>query len=251
MALLFRVLTILILLVFVFPRPILGLAKSSYAWSRDVSQLKAAILFKNNTRTTCEVALVTAKAGMVSANCLDFDNTGKLDTSTAYKVYIYDGPGTSTPIISTLDIADIHVHPSYNQDSLVYNIAVIQFNKDTADNFEQLLVSSYTVPEKSTFVLRSFNTIENKWNNFTSTTMPEENSDCDNYSGIYATNDAALLCTSATAPAAYKSTCDLPYGSLYMKDGDYVGIVALYSHSVILGEDVCTSDGTPQWRNHH
>ncbi|KAJ1719287.1 hypothetical protein LPJ53_005923 [Coemansia erecta] len=79
--------------------------------------------------------------------------------------------------------------------------------------------------------------------------MPREDSDCASYSGVYAANDYILLCTTSVATQSYNGTCKLPSASLYCLNDNNLGVVGLFSHSVLLGDNPC--DNGTKWYNYY
>ncbi|KAJ2826652.1 hypothetical protein IWW50_002263, partial [Coemansia erecta] len=208
----------------------------------DMSKEKGALLFINGSQTSCEVGLLSDSAGLVSADCLDFNtNTVTLNTLSQYEIYVDEGNGTRTPSIYSLSLHDISVHPSYNATSLEYNIAVVEFNKGANSTYTPLLVwGSYEVGN-SAYVRRTFDDATKQWNTPVVVQMPGDEKDCGDWSGVYRENNWILLCTNIIQQSMYNSSCAMPFGSLYTTIGGRVGLVGLYSHSVIMGEDICLS----------
>ncbi|KAJ2631126.1 hypothetical protein H4R22_002199, partial [Coemansia sp. RSA 1290] len=76
------------------------------------------------------------KSGLVPANCLEFSDGLSLDQATEYEVYVTSGIENLFPKSFKLELDDIHVHPDYDPSSLAYNMAVIEFNKNTTSTYE-------------------------------------------------------------------------------------------------------------------
>ncbi|KAJ2377792.1 hypothetical protein IW150_001182, partial [Coemansia sp. RSA 2607] len=148
-----------------------------------------------------------------------------------------------------LDISNIHVHPNYDPSTLEYNIAVIEFNKESSDTYTPYIAASPFYLENSSYVFRSVDKFSNKWNVPIVYGMPGEDGDCANYSGVYAANDLVLLCTTSVATQSYDGTCKLPSASLYCLNDNNLGIVGLFSHSVLLGKNPC--DNGTKWYNYY
>ncbi|KAJ2786052.1 hypothetical protein GGI15_001719 [Coemansia interrupta] len=196
--------------------------------------------------------LLSLKAGYVSANCLEFNSDKTLSKSTVYSVAVYIGNtnnSNSDILIHQLDISDIHVHPNYDSSTLEYNIAVIEFNKDSTDTYKPYIAASPFLLGNSSYVFRSVDESSDKWSVPISYGMPGEDGDCASYSGVYAANDLILLCTTSVATQSYNGTCKLPSGSLYSLLGNDIGVVGLFSHSVLLGDNPC--DNSTKWYNYY
>ncbi|KAJ2453024.1 hypothetical protein EV183_002533 [Coemansia sp. RSA 2336] len=124
----------------------------------EARPMVGALLFKNGRQTTCEIALMNMKSGLLSANCLDFNTDSTLNQTTEYNVYVTSGTDGLFPESYKLELEDIHVHPDYNQTSLEYNIAVIEFNKNTTSTYEAYVqMGHYDVSSSVLFASSSLN----------------------------------------------------------------------------------------------
>ncbi|KAJ2601295.1 hypothetical protein H4R99_003063, partial [Coemansia sp. RSA 1722] len=63
---------------------------------------------------------------------------------------------------------------------------------------------------------------------------------CNDEDGLYRANPHRMSCNNATF-SSYNNTCAIPNSALYTIQGGNVALVALYSHSIILGTDMCSS----------
>ncbi|KAJ1820243.1 hypothetical protein LPJ75_000987, partial [Coemansia sp. RSA 2598] len=139
-----------------------------------------------------------------------------------------------------LDMSDVHFHPGYDAATLEYNIAVIKFNKGASDDYTSYISGPYFEIEHSSYVLRSVDEETGKWKIPNNVEFQREDQDCPSWSGIYAKNDRVLLCTSLVqSPDDTKTGCPNPYSAIYSMTNGKIGIVGLYSHSVIFGDSTC------------
>ncbi|KAJ2784938.1 hypothetical protein GGI15_002092 [Coemansia interrupta] len=205
------------------------------------------LLFKNGKQTSCEVALISMKAGIVTASCFDYSGGTTVSSSTKYQVYLYNGTPNSAPIISTLSTSDIHLHPNYNPTTLENNLAVIEFNKQTTDTFKGYIVDGkYRVPS-SAYLRRSFNTETNTWNTPLLFQMVDNPDECADFSGLYVTNDNNMLCTAYSTPSIENTDCSVPYGALYTEgDNGMVAIAGMFTFSSVQGTSLCPG-GAPTY----
>ncbi|KAJ2850554.1 hypothetical protein IWW36_001804 [Coemansia brasiliensis] len=79
-----------------------------------------------------------------------------LNQTTEYEVYITSGTNGLFPKAYKLELDDIHVHPYYNQTSLEYNIAVVEFNKNTTSTYEAYIYKGMFEVANSVFVRQSY-----------------------------------------------------------------------------------------------
>ncbi|KAJ2597299.1 hypothetical protein GGF39_003108 [Coemansia sp. RSA 1721] len=105
----------------------------------EFSDVRGGVLFKNSKQTSCEVGLISMKAGFIAASCLDYTSGTNINRSTKYEIYLQ--AGSPKPLVVTLDPSDVHLHPNFNPSTLQNNIAVIEFNKQTTDTYKAYIVS--------------------------------------------------------------------------------------------------------------
>ncbi|KAJ2234943.1 hypothetical protein H4R99_001153 [Coemansia sp. RSA 1722] len=209
-------------------------------------KIKGAVLVKDGKETSCEIALIGEDAGLVSANCFGSEET----TDTKYGVLFYNADKDTKPVSYDLDKEDIHIHPGYDSKTLAYNIAVIEFNKNIQSDYKSYIANLSFIPSGTSYTLRSVNNNTGDWNIPNVQEFQTENPECPKWSGVYATNDYVQLCTGYGVSAQISGTeCPNPYSAIYsMSDGN-VGVLALYSHSVIFGNNTC--GGSAKWLNYY
>ncbi|KAJ2849345.1 hypothetical protein J3B02_003808 [Coemansia erecta] len=67
-------------------------------------------------------------------------------------------------------------------------------------------------------------------------------SDCATASKVYSANTGDFLCNYAASLSIYNRDCKVPYGTVYaVVQPDDFGVAALYSHSAIYGDSMCSS----------
>ncbi|KAJ2088396.1 hypothetical protein IW138_004272 [Coemansia sp. RSA 986] len=136
------------------------------------------VLYKNGKQTACMMAVIDMKAGYVAASCIDL-RYNKVDTSTNYKIYF-------TPMLNSdsfavdLDPSDITIHPNYDPVSYANNIAVVQYNKDTTDNYFTYMEADPYIGNIDVYTRWAFNQSLNDW------TMPELSNESSDDSGCAA-----------------------------------------------------------------
>ncbi|KAJ2234895.1 hypothetical protein H4R99_003061 [Coemansia sp. RSA 1722] len=209
-------------------------------------KLKGAVLVKDDKETSCEIALIGENAGLVSANCFDSEETA----DTKYGVLFYNADKDTKPVSYDLDKEDIHIHPGYNSKTLAYNIAVIEFNKNIQSDYKSYIAHFPFFPSGTSYTLRSVNNNTGDWNIPNVQEFQTENPECPKWSGVYATNDYVQLCTGYGVSAQISGTeCFNPYSAIYSMSGGNVGVLALYSHSVIFGNNTCGE--SEKWLNYY
>ncbi|KAJ2367829.1 hypothetical protein IW150_005573 [Coemansia sp. RSA 2607] len=208
------------------------------------------ILVKDGEQTTCEIGLIGLSAGMVPANCLDFTGSSgnNLNADTSYKAYLYDGQVGSEPVVYTIEQSDIHVHPMYNSSNFAYNMAILEFNKNSQDTTKTYVGSTVAYVANKSYTQRSLGSDLKHWN---ATLFGQERDDlhdvCAENDSTYAISATRFYCNNATFSSVGGDTCATPYSAVYAEQYDELVLLALYSHSVILGTDMCSD----QWVNYY
>ncbi|KAJ2844174.1 hypothetical protein J3B02_005046, partial [Coemansia erecta] len=200
--------------------------------------MKGAILFKDTTATTCEVALVSNLIGYVSANCLDFEkDTTTLNNSTSYSVMLSDS-GTTT--LGKYNVDTITVHPKYDPKTFANNLALLQFNSGNPLQFKNYIAANEGDWLSTMYVRRGVVTsAPNTWSvpqvaNGTQG-APDK---CAQVSALYEANTNDLMCTEQILVSDQEGKkCAAPFGSIYGVHDPDLAIAGLYSHSVIVGGD--------------
>ncbi|KAJ2234941.1 hypothetical protein IWW45_002992, partial [Coemansia sp. RSA 485] len=202
---------------------------------------RGAILLKNREPTTCEIGLLGLKAGIVSANCFDFKDNGEVDENTDYHALFYDGKLDSRSFIWKISPSNIHIHPSFQISTLIYNLAVVEFNQNGDSSYQTFIVGDKYDVKASSYVFRPYNTSSYSWDTPRITSQQDDmTAICNDEDGLYRANPHRMSCNNATF-SSYNNTCAIPNSALYTIRGGNVALVALYSHSIILGTDMCSS----------
>ncbi|KAJ2551771.1 hypothetical protein EV175_003566, partial [Coemansia sp. RSA 1933] len=208
-----------------------------------IDGMKGALLIKNGGVTTCELALISNKAAFVAANCLDYtDGTNTVDSSTVYQVMISDG---NTSTIGTYSVDTVDAHPRYNPETYANNVALLLFNSDASVEWKNYIAADPSEWDSEFYVQRTLvsNSTSSKWNGAqvvqASGSAP---SGCSTASTLYAANQADFLCTTDTvSDSSSGANCVMPYGSVYGINGDNLAVAGLYSHSLVVGDSLCSN----------
>ncbi|KAJ1662340.1 hypothetical protein IW140_005952 [Coemansia sp. RSA 1813] len=207
-----------------------------------VQTMKGALLIKNGDVTTCELALISNKAAFVAANCLDYtDGTNTVDSSTVYQVMISDG---NTKTIGRYDVDEVDAHPRYNPKTFANNVALLKYNSDSSVEWKNYIAANPTEWDSEFYVQRTLttNSTSSNWNTpnvvQSSGSAP---SGCAKASALYAANQVDFLCTTDTVSGSSSKKCVMPYGSVYGIQGPNLAVAALYSHSLIVGDSLCSN----------
>ncbi|KAJ2724248.1 hypothetical protein GGI07_002118 [Coemansia sp. Benny D115] len=203
-----------------------------------------AMLIKDNRLTSCELAIIDAKAAFVAASCLDLTDE-KLKDDIKYEMIINYGQDQGQENARfTIDKA-IHVHPQFNPKTLANNIAVVEFNTESSSSQVNTTPSNQTDWNDALYVRRLVtNSANNIWGNsdISQKTSNEAVDGCLDASEIYKANTAAFFCTSIlSASKLIHSDCQLPYGSVGVSLAGELYTVALHSHTVVDGDTYCGS----------
>ncbi|KAJ2761454.1 hypothetical protein H4S06_001198, partial [Coemansia sp. BCRC 34490] len=199
-----------------------------------------ASLTKNNVETSCMVAVMSMKAVFVAANCIDMKNGYAVDQSVNYKLR-YTSTDTDAAPIYNVDATKITIHPNYNQTTLENNIAIIEFNENTVDDYVSFVSTNDFSAKTEAYVRRNYVESKAEWDTPSVLNQDTENDDCKNSSPLYKTNSEWMSCTSSVTTSYITNDCSIPYGLMYKeKDTDIIVMTSLYSHSVVYGNDMCS-----------
>ncbi|KAJ2215166.1 hypothetical protein EV179_002385 [Coemansia sp. RSA 487] len=194
------------------------------------------------------VGLLTMKTALVAANCLDYTSGKTINTSATYDVRtssLDDNPEIS----ASIDPSQIVVHPNYNPSTLENNIAVLQFNQNTTNSYFTY-VAANTFPRQLDVYIRRTIDSAGAWNTPDISNQAADSSDCAAASGLYASNNGWLSCTSTTTTSANSSSCAIPYGLIYgQESNNSIVLSSIYSHSVVYGGSMC--DGKAKMLNYY
>ncbi|KAJ1735805.1 hypothetical protein LPJ61_000354 [Coemansia biformis] len=201
-----------------------------------VLDMKGAILVKNGSPTTCELALNSEKVAFVAAACLDYKpNSNIVDSSARYQVMLtYDGKKNR----GIIDVNSAIAHPKYNPRTFANNVAILNLEPGNQGQWRNYIAANPKDWQSLFYVDRKVTT-SGVWAapqiiQSSATGSPQ----CASASSLYAANSVDFLCTSQTVN---KGGCSAPYGGVYgVRDPD-LAVAALYSHSVIVGGDLCSS----------
>ncbi|KAJ2805291.1 hypothetical protein H4R20_002155 [Coemansia guatemalensis] len=203
-----------------------------------VNDLHGGILAKNGVPTTCEVAVTSEQVAFVAAACLDFkDNSSEVDESIPYEVWITGGDTNS---VNKYSVSGPISHPKYNPETYANNVAVLKLSGNGASSSKWVnYIAANPKDWSSNFYTRrsvsSSGTFESPQIIDSTGSAPSE---CSQASTIYAANTGDFLCTSETAA---NGSCPIPYTSAYGVHDPDLAIAALYSHSVVVGNELCGS----------
>ncbi|KAJ2359031.1 hypothetical protein IWW50_000127 [Coemansia erecta] len=207
--------------------------------SSSVMGMKGTVLVKNGQTTTCELALVSDKLAFVAANCLDYQpNSNILDTSSTYQVMVSDG-GTGN--VGTFNVVSTQAHPKYNPNSFANNVALVKFNGGNGVEWKNYIAANPNDWKSEFYVKRTMS--GSSW------AMPQVQEStggapqqCAGASPIYAANTKDFLCTDKFTTASKNGqTCAAPFGTVYGVDDPDLAVAAIYSHSVVIGDSLCSS----------
>ncbi|KAJ2614140.1 hypothetical protein EV177_002202 [Coemansia sp. RSA 1804] len=202
-----------------------------------MTEFRMAYLIKNNVETSCMVAVMSMKAVFVAANCIDMKSGYAVDQSVNYKLRYTPTDNDEEP---TFDVAATHItiHPKYNQVTLENNIAIIEFNEDTDDDYVSFVSTNDFYAKIETYVRRNYDESKSEWDTPNVFNQYSEGDDCKNSSSLYETNSEWMSCTSSVTTSHVNSDCSIPYGIMYIDNTNATVMTSLYSHSVVYGNDI-------------
>ncbi|PIA13573.1 hypothetical protein COEREDRAFT_89470 [Coemansia reversa NRRL 1564] len=195
-----------------------------------------ALLLISGKQTSCSVAVISQIHGLAPANCLT-DDKDKTITNDQLAVAIYGDKSSQV-----VEVRSVTIHPQYNLETLANNIAVVVFSISGSDGTNSKVPLTSKTWDKRYFFRRTLSdpTVP-KWNNPLTDVIDEKSKElCTVASPIYAANTEDFICSNSTAAPNDITTCMLPYGMGYaVKSKDTVPI-AVYSHTVVFGDGLCS-----------
>ncbi|KAJ2801465.1 hypothetical protein H4R20_003657, partial [Coemansia guatemalensis] len=141
-----------------------------------------------------------------------------------------------------VEVRSVTIHPQYNLETLANNIAVVVFSISGSDSSEnQVSLTSTAWDERYLFRRTLSDLTAPKWNTPLTGIIDDESKDlCTVASPIYAANTDDFICSKATAAPNDISTCKLPYGMGYGLKSKKAAPIAVYSHTVVFGDGLCS-----------
>ncbi|KAJ2822087.1 hypothetical protein IWW50_004368, partial [Coemansia erecta] len=226
---------------------LLGVSQASQLLARDVdisgvTQFQGALLLINGNQTTCESVLVDSNAGFIAASCLNDPSDSATKSGVAYEIVIKTGSGSA--VTEKYTITQIDVHPHYNADTYVNNLAMIQFNTDSKVAWQNYIGINPDEWDDQFFIRRSLSSVSSlSWNNIVAFSNTDTPNYCYEASEAYSANSDDFLCNYAASLSIYNTTCKVPYGVVYAAvQPDDISVVAIHSHSAVYGESMCSKD---------
>ncbi|KAJ2305821.1 hypothetical protein IWW54_004956, partial [Coemansia sp. RSA 2705] len=205
----------------------------------DVTSFPSAVLMINGNQTSCESALVDSKAGFIAASCLKYTSGTNVDDSATYELVVKAGGGAATEKYA---ITQIDVHPAYNADTYVNNLAMVQFDQDSKVSFQNYIGIDPDEWNDHFFIRHSLSsTTSLTWNNIIAFSSTDTPSYCEEASRAYSENPDDFLCNYAASLSVYNNTCKVPYGVVFAAvQPDDLSLVAIHSHSAVYGPSMCS-----------
>ncbi|KAJ1726620.1 hypothetical protein LPJ61_005064, partial [Coemansia biformis] len=202
----------------------------------DVAKVKGGVLTKNGKITACGVVMLTNKIAVVSADCLDY-NDSVVDWSTKYRIYISKGDNGLT---GSYEVAKLDVHPKYDPVTKANNIAVVRIQLDAVETWTKLVAigsDKWSTVVYAQLILSNMTDITwDKPNIYVRDNVGGDDV-CISMSPLYAANRNNYMCTQAITQPPVKTTpvCFVPYPILYAQvDGDLYQ-AGIFSHAVLMG----------------
>ncbi|KAJ1664947.1 hypothetical protein IW140_002746 [Coemansia sp. RSA 1813] len=228
--------------------PLSNTIKPRLVIPNDIIKFKGAILYKNGMQTTCELALMSLSSAFVSASCLDFSSGLNLNRSTSYQVFMDNSTQGTLTIVSEVSIDDIYVHPDYNALTWENNIAVLAFNKDDSATYQTYIGMDGFNSSAQAFVRRTMDPSASGWNipvvNYRTASDQKGDMDtCVSSSRLYMTNSDKIACTPVSTMSIFDRNCRIPFGTMYSEQGSNIIMSAIYSHTIVLASNLCSTDG--------
>ncbi|KAJ2451932.1 hypothetical protein EV183_003286 [Coemansia sp. RSA 2336] len=217
-------------------------ASSGRDAEEEIGMMKGGVLAKNGKVTSCELAVIDNKAAVVAASCLDYSSGTTLDDEAKYVAYLDRG---NDGVQGAYLVDSIKVHPKFNPENYVNNLAILQFNKDSKVTMQNSIAPvgpGYSWNETAFVRVTLNNTnMENMKFDYRENNNGNDNA-CSELSGMYAVNMDDMMCTQHLMPSVFDShACDVPMGTSYgYAHNENAYIIGIYSYTAIYqGDTLC------------
>ncbi|KAJ2083957.1 hypothetical protein H4R24_000400 [Coemansia sp. RSA 988] len=208
----------------------------------DVTRFQGAVLLVDGKQTSCESVVLDSRAGFVAASCLKYGSDKTVDTNAKYEIIMKGGSGNTAS--NRYTVSTIDVHPKYDPNTYINNLAVIQFNTKDTSSWKNSIATNPKEWNNEFFIRRTLSDVSSMaWNNILAYVGSETPDYCQKASKVYSANTGDFLCNYASTLSIHNSKCKVPYGVVFaaVQPSD-VNMVAIYSHSAVYGDSMCSQD---------
>ncbi|KAJ1956608.1 hypothetical protein EC988_001261 [Linderina pennispora] len=204
-----------------------------------LNDFHGAVLLKDGEQTSCEIALISNRAGLVAGSCIDIDKNFNAKNITRYSVML-DSGGMPTP--GVFPVKGITVHPQFEPPSYANNVAVVLFNLQSNKLWVSYIDAFPGENIDYLYARRSLSNVTSQtWNTPDSTRDIVISEGCTKADTLYAANKKDFLCNNKTMTPPIKDICAVPYSIVYGLIKTDMVATALYSHSVTYNDKMCGS----------
>ncbi|KAJ2823033.1 hypothetical protein FBU31_004412, partial [Coemansia sp. 'formosensis'] len=220
------------------PNPIINPIFDAQDITNSIEAQFDGVLIVKSEQTSCQVALVSDSYGFVAANCLLVK--GKVVSSIADIQVAVHGPKLS----ALYAVANITIHPNYDDATLANNIAVIKYTSASKSGIKGKLAASTSKWDQLGYLRRTLADVPKViWNDPSYlVTGQDEQDGCSLGSPLFSANRKNFICSNSTTKVAVGGSCSLPYGLIYgVVDLNKVAPAAIYSHTVVFGSGLCSN----------
>lgn len=195
------------------------------------------LLVINNQETMCQVVLLDDANGVVAASCLALKGKDELIPGNVHQVAIHKPNGDFGGLYL---ITKVKAHDDYNSQTMENNLATIEYQIDQGFTSTSFAVNS----QNWKGMVKMYEQFDPKspyhWDGGTTGELSMDLKTvqhCKDYSGLYSQNSGDIICSSDSAKWKGDSKCLVPFNSIYGGVDDTVLIGALYSYSMVPGND--------------
>ncbi|KAJ2358977.1 hypothetical protein GGF43_000446 [Coemansia sp. RSA 2618] len=214
---------------------------SSDAIAEVMRSVKGGVLVKNGKVTSCEIAITAIGRGLMGTDCVDFTSTGAVDPHSTYEAYIDTGMDGKA---GRYNITRLSVMSNFKADSVQNNYMDIDLAWTSTVPWRAILSPVLTYEwDAVLFVRRSLDDVQRmRWD------APQvalgsvaDDEACSSMSGVFRRNPGFLMCNSMMARVSVdgRSSCDIPYGTVYGVAGVQTFLLGLYSYSMVDADGGC------------
>ncbi|KAJ2158880.1 hypothetical protein GGF46_003425 [Coemansia sp. RSA 552] len=225
----------------------LGVLASGHSVRQDVVSDPRAIaarhpfaLLQTGARQSfCQVMILSENSGVAAASCFDYVGH-QVDMRMDYSVVV---GGAGTEITAQALVQSVIVHPDYDPETFLNNIAVLKFDSVNLANLYPNVGANTQEWNRLVFVHRTLFEDSSQWNDYNVYTDGQESQMCVNVEP-FRQSYKDWACGGIIANSPYGDSCDVPYKMIIGQTENESAMLGFYSHSELVpGDMFCKPNG--------
>ncbi|KAJ2703906.1 hypothetical protein FB645_003726 [Coemansia sp. IMI 203386] len=216
-----------------------GVLAPSNTMDSKEQRYERGVLVANGVQKSCELVPIGEVGAFVAASCLDAKQAKN------YTAHMFVNTGFNTVDKIDFGIDSVHFYQLYNQQTLDYNIAIVNFNRKKVQPI-YTRITDFTKPDRGFLYSRiELDEQLNPSKEYTNLVQhPNSDYTCNGPVSINELLSASAVCTTLKQQFDQDDKRELPYGSVLLADNGTEYPYALYSHSIIDVSDANNPSGT-------